>query len=225
MRSNIYKIISGILFPIVFVSLFFAIGGTAHGATCWIGFASLLLSYVMLIFVPLLIPNSQSAYLFGIANGTITSIFFFIQFIVSLTFIIFDFKKWKISLIIEIALFVIMILFSLQLLQSNEATAKNEKIHNKEVYSVKKLAFKAKMIFDNTTDHEIKKYAKSIYDELSTCQTSGNTQVIAIDESIRLNLDRLNQYAIVGDVNSVKAVVLSLKALIKQRKFYLSKGD
>lgn len=225
MKINIHKIISGILFPIVFVSLFLVIGGTTHGATCWIGFASLLLSYIMLIFVPLFIPNSQSSYLFGIANGTITSIFFFIQFIISLTFIIFDFKKWKISLIIEIALFVIVILFSLQLLQSDEATAKNEKIHNKEVHSVKKLALKAKMIFDNTADLEIKKYAKSIYDELSTCQTSGNTQVKAIDETISLNLDNLNQYAIIGDVNSVKAVASSLKSLIKQRKFYLNKGD
>ena len=53
MKSIIYKIISGILFPVAFVSLFFVIGGTEHGTTCWIGFASIILSYVMLIAVPL----------------------------------------------------------------------------------------------------------------------------------------------------------------------------
>ena len=109
MKSNIYKIISGILFPVAFVSLFFVIGGTEHGTTCWIGFASIILSYVILIAVPLFIPNSQSSYLFGTTSGTVTGIFFSVQFVIGLIFVICDFDKWKIALIIEMVLFVIMI--------------------------------------------------------------------------------------------------------------------
>lgn len=124
MKSNIYKIISGILFPVAFVSLFFVIGGTEHGTTCWIGFASIILSYVMLIAVPLFIPNSQSSYLFGTTSGTVTGIFFSAQFVIGLIFVICDFDKWKIALIIEMVLFVIMIFFTLQLFQIDEATAK-----------------------------------------------------------------------------------------------------
>ena len=225
MKSNIYRIVSGILFPIVFVTLFFIIGGTEHGITCWIGFASIVISYIMLITTPLFIPNSQNAYLFGMTSGTVTGIFFFIQFIVGLIYIISDFEKWKIALIIEIVLFVIAILFMLQLFQADEATAKNEQEHEQEVYSVKSLTLKAKMIFDNATDLEIKKCTKSIYDELNTCQTSGNTKVKAIDESISLSLDSLNQYVIAGDINSVKAVTSSLKTLIKERKNLSNKGD
>ena len=101
MKSIIYKIISGILFPVAFVSLFFVIGGTEHGTTCWIGFASIILSYVMLIAVPLFIPNSQSSYLFGTTSGTVTGIFFSVQFVIGLIFVICDFDKWKIALIID----------------------------------------------------------------------------------------------------------------------------
>lgn len=218
MKSNIYKIISGILFPVAFVSLFFVIGGTEHETTCWIGFASIILSYVMLIAVPLFIPNSQSSYLFGTTSGTVTGIFFFVQFVIGLIFVICDFDKWKIALIIEIILFVIMIFFMLQLFQIDEVTAKKEVKHSQEVYSVKNLSLKAKMIFDSTTDIEIKKYVKSVCNELNSCPTSSNFQVMAIDESIGFSLDALSQSVMSGDINSVKASASSVIALIRKRK-------
>lgn len=218
MKSNIYKIISGILFPVAFVSLFFVIGGTEHGATCWIGFASTILSYVMLIAVPLFIPNSQSAYLFGVTSGTVTGMFFSVQFIIGLIFMISDFEKWKVALIVEIVLFVVVIMFMLQLLQTDEVTAKKEQKHAQEVYSVKSLALKSKMIFDSTTDFEIKKCVKIVCDELNSCPTSSNFQVKAIDESINFSLDTLSQSVMSSDINSVRASVSSVVALIKKRK-------
>ena len=218
MKSNIYRIISGILFPIVFVALFFVIGGTEHGATCWIGFASIILSYIMIIAVPLLIPNSQSSYLFGMTSGTITSIFFSVQFILCLVFMISDFENWKIALVIEVILFVITIIFMLQLLQTDEVTAEKEAKHNKEVYSVKSLVIKAKLIVDRTTDSEIKRCIRNVYDELNSCPTSSNAQVKAIDDSISYGLDVLNQTVMSGDKNAVKSSVASLTSLIKERK-------
>ncbi len=218
MKSNIYKIISGILFPVAFVFLFFVIGGTEHGVTCWIGFASIILSYVMLIAVPLFIPNSQSSYLFGTTSGTVTGIFFSVQFVIGLIFVICDFDKWKIALIIEMVLFVIMIFFTLQLFQIDEATAKKEVKHSQEVYSVKNLSLKAKMIFNSTTDIEIKKYVKSVCNELNSCPTSSNFQVMAIDDSIGFSLDALSQSVMSGDINSVKASASSVIALIRKRK-------
>ena len=194
------------------------IGGTEHGTTCWIGFASIILSYVILIAVPLFIPNSQSSYLFGTTSGTVTGIFFSVQFVIGLIFVICDFDKWKIALIIEMVLFVIMIFFTLQLFQIDEATAKKEVKHSQEVYSVKNLSLKAKMIFNSTTDIEIKKYVKSVCNELNSCPTSSNFQVMAIDDSIGFSLDALSQSVMSGDINSVKASASSVIALIRKRK-------
>lgn len=194
------------------------IGGTEHGTTCWIGFASIILSYVMLIAVPLFIPNSQSSYLFGTTSGAVTGIFFSVQFVIGLIFVICDFDKWKIALIIEMVLFVIMIFFTLQLFQIDEATAKKEVKHSQEVYSVKNLSLKAKMIFNSTTDIEIKKYVKSVCNELNSCPTSSNFQVMAIDDSIGFSLDALSQSVMSGDINSVKASASSVIALIRKRK-------
>ena len=129
-----------------------------------------------------------------------------------------DFDKWKIALIIEMVLFVIMIFFTIQLFQIDEATAKKEVKHSQEVYSVKNLSLKAKMIFNSTTDVEIKKYVKSVCNELNSCPTSSNFQVMAIDDSIGFSLDALSQSVMSGDINSVKASASSVIALIRKRK-------
>lgn len=115
-------------------------------------------------------------------------------------------------------LFVIMIFFTIQLFQIDEATAKKEVKHSQEVYSVKNLSLKAKMIFNSTTDVEIKKYVKSVCNELNSCPTSSNFQVMAIDDSIGFSLDALSQSVMSGDINSVKASASSVIALIRKRK-------
>lgn len=225
MKSNIYKIISGLLLPIAFIALFFIIGGTEHGKTCWTAFASVVISYAMLIAVPLFIPNSQSAYLFGVTGGAVTSIFFIIQFVISMIFMISDFEKWKIALIVEIIFFIGVIFILLQLFQADEITARKEQKHEQETYSVKKMLFKANSIFDTATDIEIKKCVKSVCDELSTCPTSSNSQIKAIDETINISLDDLGQFAMVGDIEKTKSIAYSLVALIKKRKVLSKQGE
>ena len=91
-------------------------------------------------------------------------------------------------------------------------------MNHKSIFSITYLSLKAKMIFDSTTDIEIKKYVKSVCNELNSCPTSSNFQVMAIDESIGFSLDALSQSVTSGDINSVKASASSVIALIRKRK-------
>ncbi len=218
MKSNIYRIISGLLFPIVFIVLFFVIGGTDHGTTCWIGFGVTLLVYIIMIAVPLLIPNSQSKYLFGLTNSTVIGIFFVIQFITGLIFMIADFDEWKIALIIEIIIVIVTIFLLIQLLRADEATAEHEKKQQQEALSVKKLVVKTQTILSKTSSKNIKRYVKNVYDELNSCPISSNSKTETIDNIIFLELDDLNKAVLSEDLNSVRNYTESIIALIKERK-------
>lgn len=218
MKNNLYRFVSGIIFPIVFVALFFIIGGTEHGTTCWIGFGATLLVYMILIAVPLFIPNSQSSYLFGLTSGTITSIFFVVQFIMGLVFMISDFEEWKIAVIIEIIFVAVSVFLLIQLLRVDEVTAKKENNHQQEVYSVKNLVIKTQTIINRAPNSEIKRCVKAVYDELNSCPTSSNSNVKVIDNNISYALDSLNQAVISSDLNNVKKCASSLVELAKERK-------
>lgn len=220
MKSEIYKKVALLIFPIVFVALFLIVGGTEHQPTCWIGFGSTLLSYLAIVCIPRVVPSSKSTYLFTATGSTITGIFFIIQFIAGLVFMISDFEQWKIALIIEVVLFAIEGLIMLKLLQMDEVTAAKETKHNQEAYAVTTLVNRAKMICDSTSDMNIKKCVQNVCDELRTCHTSSNPQVKEIDDAISYGLDMLSQAVLAGDFNRVKSCSQTVIAKVKERKSF-----
>lgn len=218
MKSTIYNVLSLILFPIAFVALFFVIGGSDHGATCWIGFGFTLFSYLLISLVPLLAPKTKSAHLFGVTSATLNAIYFGINFVIGLLFMIKDFDEWKYPLLVEIILFILFFVYLLQVLRTDEVTAAKEIKHEKEVFAFKELVNKTKMIMDSTNDMQIKKVIQLVYNEINTCSTKSNPSVKEIDEAIEYSLGNLNSAVLSGDLSSVQNAAKSTIALIKKRK-------
>lgn len=218
MKITIYNVLSLVLFPIAFVSLFFVIGGSDHGATCWIGFGFILFSYLMMTLIPLLAPKTKSAHIFGTTSATLNAIYFGINFALGLLFMIKDFEEWKYPLLAEIVLFVIFLVFLLQVLKTDEVTAAKEIKHEAEVSAVKEMVSKAKMIMDSTNDMEIKRSVQMVYNELNTCPTNSNANVRDIDQAISYNLSNLNVAVMSNDLKATQDSAASTILLIKKRK-------
>ncbi len=218
MKNNVYKIVLGVLFPILFISLFLLFGGTEHGATCWVGFSFVLLSYALMMAVPLVVPNSKSSHLFGATSGTLSSVYFGINLVLGIIFMIADFEQWKFAVGIEVVLLVIFIGLLLTFLISDEETSKKENKQQKEVYAVKTLVSKTKMIADRASDMQIKKLVLKVYDELNSCPSSSNHAVKSIDESIKEGLEKLEGAVVSKDGNEVSSIVSELIIIIKERK-------
>lgn len=218
MKGYVYRTILGILFPVVFVVLFLLIGGTEHGTTGWIGFGATLLTYILIISVPLFIPYSKSYYLFGLTLGSVTTVLFVAQFLIGLFFMIVDSLNWKIALCVEIVVVAVSAFLLLQIFLTDEQTAKNENQQQQDAQAVKNMALKAKLIADRTTDQDTKRIVRMIVDELNTCPTRSTPQTKSIDDSILYNLEGLNQAVLTGDGNQVKSISEVLVSLIKERK-------
>lgn len=214
----IYNILSVILFPICFVTLFFVIGGLEHGVTCWIGFGFILFSYLLISLVPLLAPKTKSMHLFRTTSTAINAIYFGINFVIGLLFMIMDFDEWKYPLLVEIILFVLFFAYLLQVLRTDEITAEKETKQEQEVFAVKKLVNKTKMIMDSTNDMQIKRVVQQVYNEINTCTTKNSASVRTLDETIEYSLDNLNSAVLSGDLSSIQSTAKSTIALIKKRK-------
>ncbi len=216
--KTVYNILSIILFPIVFVTLFFVIGGSEHGDTCWIGFGFTLFSYLLVLLMPLLTPKAKSTHLFRTTSAALNAVYFGINFVIGLLFMIKDFDEWKYPLLVEIILFVLFFVYLLQVLRIDEVTAAKEIKHEKEVSAVKELVNKTKMIMDSTNDMQIKKVVQLVYNEINTCSTKSNSSVKEIDEAIEYSLGNLNSAVLLGNLSSVQNAAKSTISLIKNRK-------
>ncbi len=218
MKSTFLRVLSSVLFPIAFIALFFMWGGSEHGVTCWLGFSFILFSYAATVAIPLLLPKSNSAYIFGLTSARFTIVYFIINLLVGIIFILADFNAWKIALTIEIIILVAFgILFS-QLMLSDQNTATKEMRQKAFASDVKKLAIKAKMIMDRTADFETKKTVQRVYTEINSCPINSSPEIIALDESISYNLDLLNQAVMANNSAEISEMVSIIISLVRERK-------
>ena len=218
MKSNIYRIILGILFPILFVTFFLVFAGTEHGATCWIGFGVVLFSYCFMMFAPLLVPVSKSTHLFSVTGASLTSLYFVVNFIVGLIFMFLDFEEWKYALVGEVLLLVVFLVIFLPVLISDEETAKKENAQKQDVYAIKTLVTKVKLIAGKTTDLENKKQILKLYDEINSCPSTSNSAVKSIDESIGIGLEKLEIAVFENNNEDFDELIVELMTLTKERK-------
>ncbi len=218
MKININRLLLTILFPVVFIFLFFLFAGTVHGATCWIGFAFAIFSFLVFMATPMFVSKSKSSHIFGFTAATMTGLYFGITFIFSVVFMIWDFEQWAFAVGAEIILLVAFLLLFLPVLSADEKTAADENIKQEQIYSVKAFATKAKLIAQKTTDLQIRKMVGSVYDELNSMPSNTNSSTCSVDSSISQSLNDLERAVDCADSAEIKQISDKLIFLIRERK-------
>ncbi len=218
MKININRLLLTILFPVVFVFLFLLFAGTVHGATCWIGFAFVIFSFLVFMATPMFVSKSKSSHIFGFTSTAMTSLYFGITCIVSVVFMIWDFEKWQFAVGAEIILLVAFLLMFLPILSADEKTAEDENRKQEQIYSVKAFATKAKLIAQKTTDLQVRKAVLGVYDELNSLPSNTNSSTYSVDSSISQSLDELERAVDKGNAEAINNTAEKLTFLIRERK-------
>lgn len=218
MKSNIYRIVLRILFPVLFILLFFMFAGTEHGATCWIGFGFILFSYIVMLLTPMFVPESKSSHIFSFTGGTLTSTYFFVNLVPGLIFLIWDFEQWKIAIAIELVLLAAFLAIYLPLLISDEETAQKENYRQAQVQVVKNYLSKVKVIAGRAADMQTRKIILRIVDELNSCPSNTTRATKSVDSRISAELENLEYAVDINDSEEIKMISASLIKLIKERK-------
>jgi len=102
-KTTVLWIILDLVFIIVFNTIFFIAGGFHHQFYVWLSYGFIHFSYIMLLLTPLFIRRGKSAALYGFSLYSISSIYFLIEFIIGIAFILFSTEIYKLiySKIIE----------------------------------------------------------------------------------------------------------------------------
>lgn len=108
MKKRVLIIILLSLFLVLFNAMFFLLG--AHegaNASRWISYGAIHLSYLMMVFSPLIVRAAKSDKVFGFPLTTVSMGYFCIEFIVGLIFILFNPEGWKAAFLVQLILFVL----------------------------------------------------------------------------------------------------------------------
>ena len=184
-KKSILYILLDLVFLVVFNTVFFVVGDTEHPVSVWISYGFIHFSYLMILATPFLIRKSSSAAMFGFSLYSISTVYFFVEFLVGLVFIFIGSDSYKASLVVQVVIAGIYAILVISNLIANEHTADNIERHEDEVAYIKDAASRIKLLLGKASDKKANKEIEKAYDLLHSSPSRSVATAKYLEEQIK----------------------------------------
>lgn len=222
MSKNIIKTILRAMFPILFNIMFFMIGGTSHPASVWISYAWIHIAYFIMIATPLFSKKTQSNMIFQYTTGQISALYFGVEFILGLLFILIRAKGVKGTIIFQMIPFCVFLFVFLWNMLHNEHTAENEQKRAGEISFIKTAAAKAKGLINYTTDADLQKKIEKVYDTIHASPTKSSPAVKELESNVMMMLNELGMILEDNNIDEANKLVRKIQYTVEERNRMVS---
>ena len=216
-KKSILYVLLALIFIIIFNAIFFVAGGSEHVASVWISYGFIHFSYLMILITPFLIRKSSSAVVFGISLYSISSIYFFVEFIVGTIFIIMKSESYIVSLIVQMILLGVYAILFVSNMISNENTADSIERHEEEVAYIKYVSSRVKLLVGKVVDKKANREIEKVYDLLHSSPTRSNTTAKLIEEQIECKIVILENAVFTDDIDVILSETSEIILLTEER--------
>ncbi len=216
-KKTVLQILLDLVFVIVFNVVFFLSAGTEHPASVWISYGFIHFSYLMILLTPFLTRKSSSSAVFGFSIYTISSVYFFIEFIVGLVFIFLRQEEINVALIVQIIIAGIYAIMLISNLIANENTADSIEKHENEVDYIKTTASRVKALMGSSADKKANKEVEKLYDLIHSSPAKSHSTVKNLEIQALNKISDLEQAVDINDINLIIAISGEIADLYEQR--------
>ncbi len=216
-KTTVLSIILSLLFPAIFNTCFFLIGGTEHTASVWIAYGFIHLAFLLLLATPLLTRKGKSAVIFGLSISIISTIYFAVEFVIGVIFILVSAKNYKASLIVQLIVFVAYAAFLLTHLIANEHTADAEEKRQGQIDFIKSAANEIKSAMALVADKQANTKLQQVYDTLITSPVKSSPAVIQIESAILMGISDIREKITLHDDAHIDLCAQQILSLVNER--------
>lgn len=206
-KKNILWIFLDLVFLVVFNMVFFIAGGIYHPASVWISYGFIHFAYMMLLATSFFIRKSSNAVIFRFSLYAISSMYFFVAFIVGIVFVIMHPESYKASLIIQVVIAGGDAIILLSNMLANENTAESIERHEVELQYVKRSSAMLKGIMDMTDNKTLKKNIEKAHDLLHSSQVKSDNSVYDYEVMVMDLIETLENNVSKNDDEAANAVL------------------
>lgn len=225
MKKTILWILLDLVVLAVFNSLFFVIGGTDHEKSVWISYGFIHFAYAMLLITPLLIRNSSSSSVFGYSLYSISSVYFIVEFVIGLVFIIVNPYTIKAALIIQVIIAGIYAVILLSHLIANEDTADKVEKHENEAAFIKQASMQIKALVGKSDSKKANKEIEKTFDLLHSSPSKSNNAVAPLESAILRTVAELEGTVSSKDEDAIISKAREIISLAEARNSELKKTN
>ena len=216
-KKNVLWGILNLIFMIVFNALFFVLGGVEHNASVWMSYGFIHFAYLMLLLTPKLIRKGKSTAVFGFSLYSISVIYFLIEFVTGIIFILVSPESFKTALLVQLCIAGFYGIMLVSHMLANEYTAVAEEKRQPQIAYIKNASAKVKALLESIGDKETKKIVERVYDAIYSSPVKSHPDLEQMENHILQSVNELVDSVSTGINENIIQVANSLIVLINER--------
>jgi hypothetical protein len=220
-KTNVLWIILDSIFLIIFNSIFFVVGGTNHNLSVWISYGFIHFAYFMILLTPALIRKSKSSAVFGFSLYSISAVYFFIELVTGIVFILLPPEKNTAAFLVQLCIAGIYGIILVSNLIANEHTADAEEKRQIQIAYVKDFSAKLKSLLDRVSDKEVKKKIEKVYDTIYSSPVKSHPDLAQMENKILQSVDELENEISAGNKEKIVSLTDALLSAVNERNMRL----
>lgn len=205
-----------LLFVLVFNVIFFICGGAQGKVSQWLGYAFIHISYAALLVTVFCLTKQRSPEL-NVPIDMISTIYFGVDFVVSLIFILAAPDSVKLEVVIQIILLAVYLLLLMVNLMANDATAESTARRSMERKYVMEGSSRLKGLMEQISDRDLYKQLEKAYDVIHASPTKSSDDVIQQELAVLRLIGALEQEAAASNTEECKELIQRIIAVAGER--------
>jgi hypothetical protein len=164
----------------------------------------------MLLLTPALIRKGKNAAMFGFSLYSVSSVYFLLELLIGVAFIVISPDSYKISLLVQILIAGLYGIVLISNMIANEHTADSEETRQYRIDYVKQASTELKDLLEHITDKDAKKKVEKVYDALYSSPVKSHPDLEQAESQILMSIEMLRSAVASGE----KENIISLSELL-----------
>ena len=216
-KKTAWQVLLYAVFLVVFNTIFFVVGGTDHESSVWLSYAMIHVAYFCVVAVPLFVRKGQNAVVLGLPLYTVTTVYFIVEFVVGMLFILLESDSIKGALVVQLLLAGAYAAAFITNLIANEDTADRAERQAVEVAYIKDVALRAHLLMNKTSDKAVSKELEKVYDYLHSSPSKSDPSVAVLELEVRNQLSLLEKAVADNDGDAIVQVSNKILLTMEER--------
>jgi len=216
-KKNVLWIVLDLIFLIIFNAIFFMAGGSEHPTSVWISYGFIHFAYLMLIFTPFMIRKSKSSFVFGYSLYSISAIYFFIEFVTGIIFILISPETFQSAFLVQLSIAGLYGIVLISNMIANEHTADTEEKSQSQIAFVKDASIKIKGLLELISDKETKKKVEQVYDTIYSSPVKTHPNLEQVEKRILQSINDIELAVTTENKDEIISISKSLLLSINER--------
>lgn len=224
LSSKIIKIISmfAIIFVVYNVVLFVLCGFVGHGAAFWISYVFMIISFADVAVISYLLKGRSvlpKDWLLGYPILRHATIYIVIEFILSVSFMVGDYYKWKgsIAFATQMILLAVHLVFAISCFLAKEMIEEVQEKIQTNTTEMKLLQAEVEMVVEKTSDLDIKNAFRKLAEQVRYSDPVSNEYLSEIEREILTYVTSANVYLETNDKENALECYKRASLLLSER--------